>query len=243
MLAYWTDGDAERIDRLFRRSALMRDKWDRDGYRDATIAKAVQSYADRAEDRAAAGDGTSDGGKVPIATALVELAQEAHDFIASEEGMVFAVPREGPRIAKALRGGPQSFRQELRRAYFDRTGRAASSSALTDAIGVLEGGAQSKEPQRVHIRIASDGAEGVVLDLGDPEGRSVIVTSGGWRIAHERGPLFRRTALTSRMPTPVAGGSLEPLRELLNVDDEAWDLLVGYLVAALIACRGRQGWR
>jgi primase-polymerase (primpol)-like protein len=29
MLAFWSDGDGDRIDRLFRRSGLMRDKWDR----------------------------------------------------------------------------------------------------------------------------------------------------------------------------------------------------------------------
>ena len=29
MLSFWCRGDAERVDRLFRRSGLMRDKWDR----------------------------------------------------------------------------------------------------------------------------------------------------------------------------------------------------------------------
>jgi len=29
MLAFWCGGDPERIDRLFRRSDLMREKWDR----------------------------------------------------------------------------------------------------------------------------------------------------------------------------------------------------------------------
>jgi primase-polymerase (primpol)-like protein len=29
MLAFWSNGDSDRIDRLFRRSGLMRDKWDR----------------------------------------------------------------------------------------------------------------------------------------------------------------------------------------------------------------------
>lgn len=29
LLAYWTNGDVERMDRLFRQSGLMRDKWDR----------------------------------------------------------------------------------------------------------------------------------------------------------------------------------------------------------------------
>ncbi len=41
-LAFWTGRDAGRIDALFRRSGLMRDKWDRDDYREATIGKAIE---------------------------------------------------------------------------------------------------------------------------------------------------------------------------------------------------------
>jgi putative DNA primase/helicase len=41
ILAFWTDGDADSIDRLFRQSALMRDKWDRADYRDRTIQGAI----------------------------------------------------------------------------------------------------------------------------------------------------------------------------------------------------------
>jgi putative DNA primase/helicase len=41
-LAFWTDGDATRIDALFRASGLYRDKWERADYRERTIAKALQ---------------------------------------------------------------------------------------------------------------------------------------------------------------------------------------------------------
>ena len=41
MLAFWCGGDIEHLDRLFRQSALMRDKWERDDYRTATLTKAV----------------------------------------------------------------------------------------------------------------------------------------------------------------------------------------------------------
>jgi putative DNA primase/helicase len=41
MLAFWTQGDAARMDSLFRQSGLMRDKWDREDYRAATINKAL----------------------------------------------------------------------------------------------------------------------------------------------------------------------------------------------------------
>ena len=41
MLAFWTQCDDERIDRLFRRSKLYRRKWERRDYRKRTISRAV----------------------------------------------------------------------------------------------------------------------------------------------------------------------------------------------------------
>jgi putative DNA primase/helicase len=41
ILAYWTDNNAARIDSLFRQSALMREKWERQDYRQRTIEAAV----------------------------------------------------------------------------------------------------------------------------------------------------------------------------------------------------------
>lgn len=40
-LAFWCGGDIEQMDRLFRESGLMREKWDREDYRTATLNKAV----------------------------------------------------------------------------------------------------------------------------------------------------------------------------------------------------------
>lgn len=49
-LAFWTDKDPEQIDRLFRQSALFREKWDREDYARRTIQKACgwceQSYSE-----------------------------------------------------------------------------------------------------------------------------------------------------------------------------------------------------
>jgi putative DNA primase/helicase len=46
MLAFWTQKDAARVDSIFRQSGLMRDKWDRDGYRERTIATALKVSAE-----------------------------------------------------------------------------------------------------------------------------------------------------------------------------------------------------
>lgn len=41
ILAFWTDRSYEAIDRLFRRSGLYREKWERQDYRDTTINEAI----------------------------------------------------------------------------------------------------------------------------------------------------------------------------------------------------------
>ena len=43
LLAFWTGGDHDRIDRLFRQSGLYRDKWDREYYKDETINAALEN--------------------------------------------------------------------------------------------------------------------------------------------------------------------------------------------------------
>jgi putative DNA primase/helicase len=43
MIAFRTGNDPEMIDKVFRASALMRDKWNRDDYREATIEKGVKA--------------------------------------------------------------------------------------------------------------------------------------------------------------------------------------------------------
>jgi hypothetical protein len=51
-LAFWTGGDAVRMDSLFRQSGLYRlDKWERSDYRDGTIKKAIEQTRERYDPR------------------------------------------------------------------------------------------------------------------------------------------------------------------------------------------------
>src|SRR5262249_3850325 len=76
MLAFWTQGDTARIDALFRKSGLYREKWDRVG--PGTIAKALQGktefYTPRHDTKAAGGKTKA---KKNQASTLVELALRA----------------------------------------------------------------------------------------------------------------------------------------------------------------------
>lgn len=142
-------------------------------------------------------------------------------------------PGSAPYVARALRGGRGSLRAELAALYAREVGRAPSAQALADALLVLEGQAMACEPVELGLRVARAG-EAVVLDLGDPTGRAVIVDAGGYRLVERSPVLFRRSELTGVLPTPEPGGDLVELRELVNLADAAWPLALAWLVAALL---------
>jgi putative DNA primase/helicase len=81
-LAFWTGKDADRIDRIFRRSGLMRDKWD-SPRRDSTygrntinlaIADCTETYSPRRRSPRT-GDGASEGPDAPEADGVVPLGE------------------------------------------------------------------------------------------------------------------------------------------------------------------------
>jgi hypothetical protein len=99
---------------------------------------------------------------------------------------------------------------------------------------VLEGHAERAKPEPVALRVAPVGQGTIALDLGTTDGQCIVVDRSGWRIASTAPVLFRRSALTAPLPEPQGGGSLDPLRQLLNVDEVGFRLIVGWLVAALM---------
>jgi hypothetical protein len=84
------------------------------------------------------------------------------------------------------------------------------------------------------LRVAPVGDGAIALDLGTTEGQCIVVDRNGWRVAPTAPVLFRRSALTAPLPEPQRGGDLDPLRQLLNVDETGFRLIVGWLVAALM---------
>src|SRR5215216_6743427 len=61
LLAFWTDGDTERMDHLFRQSGLMREKWNRHDYRERTFNRVLEGrteFYQPGEKSSANGNGT-----------------------------------------------------------------------------------------------------------------------------------------------------------------------------------------
>jgi hypothetical protein len=170
------------------------------------------------------------------ADVLVDLAKAHYRIGRTADREPFAVPVEGSTVAIMFRGSSSGLRAALAKTYRKTMGRTPSGTALADAMTALEGMAQDMPTEPVALRVAMV-ENNAVVDLGDETGHVVIITSDGWRVQTASPMLFRRTALTASLPEPVAAEpkDLLELRKLLNVDDETWPMVVGWMVAAMIA--------
>lgn len=232
VLSFYTQ-DVEQIDRLFRGSALMRDKWDEyrgiRTYGERTIRTALFSTKDH---------WSPEGKKKPSkADILAEEGLKA-DLFRTPEGDAYAtVEVNGHQETHKLR--TKGFKQWLRYRYSKAHGKSATESALQDALGTLESQALFEgEERKVFIRTAEHGGR-VYLDLANKDWEVVEIgpdVAGGWRVipAVEAPVRFKRRDGMQALPLPTRNSSLLDLRRLLNVQDqESWVLMLAWLVAAL----------
>lgn len=125
----------------------------------------------------------------------------------------------------------------------------SSTTSMHDASRTLRAIAKADGDRRdVHLRYARIGKT-IYYDLADERRRAVAVTREGWKIVNRPPVMFVRFKNTLGQVEPKRGGSLDELRNFVNVEDEHWPLVVGWLVQALIpdipryamVLAGRQG--
>ncbi len=177
---------------------------------------------------------TNDGSSK--ATRLVMMTLAEASLFHSPDGTAYCDVVVGDHRETLLMKS-QAFRGWLKKRFFELEGKAPSSQAFADAMGVLEGKALYDGPERsVFVRVgALDDC--IVLDLGNENWEGVVITTTGWTIVPKTELRFRRSNGMLPLPRPLRGGSLEELRPFLNVtDDDDFCLCCAWLLSAL---RGR----
>jgi len=162
---------------------------------------------------------------------LCRIAKESFRFGQTLKGEPFAVEIAGPNLAMMLSGS--DFKSTLSRLFYKRLSRIPNSSALADAICVLKGIALESEPEELPVRVARYGID-IIVDIGDRTGSAIVINSDSWEVKKESPIVFRRTELTAPFSKPVAGGNIDDLRKVLNVTDDSFRLLIGWLVSTFI---------
>ena len=169
------------------------------------------------------------------ANILIGLADTAELFH-TPEGEAFAtVPVDQHSENWPIRS--QRFCQWLLRGYYLETKSAPQSSAVQEALGILESRAHFDGAERpVFLRVAETDGK-IFLDLCNENWEVIEIDSKGWRLLSQAPVRFRRARGMSALPQPTHGGSVDQLRPFVNISSEFdWTLLQAWLMAAL---RGR----
>jgi hypothetical protein len=166
------------------------------------------------------------------ATLLVTLAGPVELFHTADGEGFATIEIDNHRETHRLKA--KGFRRWLCRQFYALTNRTPAAPALQDALAVLEGRAAYDSPERaVAVRIAAYG-NSMFLDLACREWQAVEISESGWRVVSNPAIKFVRPRGVLPLPAPVAGGSMELLREFVNVGSEDdWRLLLAWLLAAL----------
>lgn len=100
-LAFWTGKDSARIDALFRRSGLYREKWDRNDYRERTIAKAIESCREtyQPQPQRSLRAGATPRPEIMLDTDEHRVADEVIDALASDPNLY----QRGSILARIVR--------------------------------------------------------------------------------------------------------------------------------------------
>lgn len=179
--------------------------------------------------------GTNDKPRRSHADILVELCATAELFHAGDNAFA-NVPVGDHRETWPVR--TNGFKYWLARQFYEQIGRTPSAQAMQDAICFLTGKAVFQGTENsTAVRIAGDDTN-IYIDLCNPEWEVIHVDRDSWRVVpgHSVPVKFIRRSGMGALPTPVPGGTVDSLREHINLPegdgDSAWALVVGWLVMA-----------
>ncbi len=126
-------------------------------------------------------------------------------------------------------------REYARLLYHRYSGKILSEQSLTEVLHLLISRARN-EGAVYKTAIRSCHAQGITyVDLGQRDWRVIEITGQGWRIiSTDQCPIrFLRPKGLLPLATPVAGGRIEDLATLLNVDEGGLVLCTAWMLSAL----------
>lgn len=160
---------------------------------------------------------------------LLRVAEKA-EYWRTPEGEEYATVPVGDH-RENYPVGSLGFDAWLSREFYLAEKASVPKTAMADVLGTLKAKARYEGGEYpAFVRVGSSG-ERIYLDLGGPDWRAVEVDANGWRIVSDPPVRFYRKKAALALPEPARGGSLAELRPFVNVSDDHWPLVLGWLLA------------
>ena len=193
-------------------------------------ADGADGHDDSKELEGAGKAGPDTARKPTQAEILYNLASDHADIFTAQDGTAYGfVPVNGRR--ECYRLGDSNFAGWLTALYRAKTnGAMPGAEGRKEAIAALTWDARATR-RDVFVRVGGHGGN-VYIDLGTEEWDAIEIDAEGWRVVATPPVAFRRPASLKPLPLPLRGATLADLSRYVNLDDDDWPLVAGWLVAA-----------
>jgi energy-coupling factor transporter ATP-binding protein EcfA2 len=174
-------------------------------------------------------NGDEPGGKSESAGERALRLAKAGVYFHTDEKVAYAdIWIDGNRHTYAVRS--RAFRLWLTGAFYRDAKSGLSPQVLADLFPTLEAIAICDgETREVQLRTAEHQGK-IYIDLGADDWKAIEVDAVGWRVVSEPPIRFWRPESLLPLPAPIEGGSLDELKELLNVDRQSWVMIATFLL-------------
>ena len=214
ILCFWIGRDPDHIDRLFRRSKLFRNKWNKrhsgDGktYGQITVGKAIEA-TDEVYDPRHEHD------------TLTQIALQAELFHSPLKLPYATVPVHDHFETWPIES--KEFKSWLRHQHYKTELKSPKQANLQEVLDRLNDQATFESPEhQLYTRVAEHNGE-TFLDLANTEREVVRINGDGWNITRKYPVKFRRLKGMASLPRPERNGKISKLIPILNVtDSDRW---------------------
>jgi len=182
---------------------------------------------------------------------IISLAKGFANFFHTPDGDAFASITVNNHIEN-VRVRSHDFKQWIGRLYYMESGKSPGAQPVKDAMEILEGEGKFDGPEiPLNIRYAEHD-DYFYIDLCNANWDQVRIGKGEWSvIGSKESPVkFYRAQGMAALPVPNGDGSIDVLRQFLNIENESdWVLIVSWLIGsmrperpfAVLVLQGEQG--
>lgn len=172
----------------------------------------------------------------------LSAAQQANLILSSSQMGLFNTPegvgfvaftnKQGGIVCHPIRS--EAVKNWVRLCFHRATGKTLGRDALTEVLDLMDAKAHYEGAlSKVNVRIAGNEKE-IYYDSGEANGTVVRILAEGWELVNNAPIHFQRPAgfMVQVLPDETRG-RLSDLRNLLQLDDKNWVLLLAFLLISL----------
>jgi len=231
-LAFWTSRDAQTMDHLFRKSGLMRSKWDErhfgDGstYGQSVIQKAIEGCDETYQAESLHRKNITQG---EILTRYCE--KEVKDYYRDQQGNSFLVLPIDKHL-EVCQTNSSRFRNWLAKRYRQRYKSPPCNEALKQARIQAEAKCEDSSQIELYNRVGWY-KDVIYYDLTTPDWKGIFIGKEGWQVVYLPS-LFKRYNHQDGQVVPLKGYDPKKILEFCNTNKDDQCLFMAVLASFFI---------